>query len=261
MDGKDQLPTGWYTDEDGQRRFWDGQAWLVPDNESDMNEPAVSPPLVGEPGVSETRSKPKKKRRTKTIVIASVIVIVLAAGSVLTVKAVQNHQATEAAKVVATQNAATAKKVREEKVAEAEAEEERKATAAAKKTREDERKAEKLAAELAEKQADDDHMTSGAAGSVWEVIESGDFYFSYGADDQFDCGRWDCVMVQVVSLTGCPGGAYVEASIENAGGAVVGWTNVRIGAIEPDQVGADLLEDTSGLGSSFNVSEVKCYKS
>ena len=158
------------------------------------------------------------------------------------------------------ENAATAEKLRKENAAEAEAEEERKATAAAKKAKEDERKAERLAAELAEKQANDAHMTSGAAGSVWEVIESGDLYFSYGASDQFTCGRWDCVMVQVVSLTGCPGGAYVEAAIENSDGAVVGWTNVRIGALEPEQVGADLLEDVRGIGSSFNVNEVKCRR-
>ncbi len=103
-------------------------------------------------------------------------------------------------------------------------------------------------------------MTSGAAGSVWEVIDSGDVYFSYGGKDQYDCGRWACVMVQAVSTTGCPGGVYIEAAIENSNGAVVGWTNVRLGALAPDQVGADLLEDVRGLGTSFTVNEVNCRK-
>ncbi len=131
MEDKNQLPTGWYTDEGGGRRFWDGHAWLVPENESVADEPASGAPTDGEFYAEETHPKPKKNRRTKTIIIASVIVIVLAAGSILTVKAVQDHNATEAAKVVATEKADAAEKVRKEKAAEVEKEEERKATAAA----------------------------------------------------------------------------------------------------------------------------------
>lgn len=37
----ESLPTGWYTSEDGQRRFWDGQQWLTPD---ESPRPTAQPP-------------------------------------------------------------------------------------------------------------------------------------------------------------------------------------------------------------------------
>jgi len=96
-----------------------------------------------------------------------------------------------------------------------------------------------------------------SSGEGWEVITSGDLYFRFARDDEFTCGYWDCTGVFVLSMTGCPGGVYVEAAIEN-NGVVVGRANAVIGSLQAAQGGAVILEDINSVGGSFRVNQVQC---
>lgn len=107
-----------------------------------------------------------------------------------------------------------------------------------------------------EAELQDEHMALPENGG-WSVAESGNVYYRFLDDDEFSCGNYDCVGVAVAAIEGCPGGVYIEAAIES-GGVVVGRTNEVLGALDPEQVGAALLEDVRDIGDTFKITEINC---
>lgn len=102
------LPPGWYDDQDGKSRYWDGTSWLVPSTQG-LSSPPDSPKEVG-------------PRWPMIAIISIVAVTVLGGGAYFVVMDQQDRRAAASAVELAEQEA---------EVVERAAEEERKATEAA----------------------------------------------------------------------------------------------------------------------------------
>jgi cytoskeletal protein RodZ len=126
----------------------------------------------------------------------------------------------------------------------------------------------------AEKKADDsaafwakveeDNRTSSVKSQMkakgWHQA-SDDSYYKWEDDSQYTCSVLDCSYLLVVSTApnGCPGGFYVEASIER-NSISVGLANGVTVALPQGKVAAVRLEDVSGTGSgkTFHLSALTC---
>jgi hypothetical protein len=68
-----------------------------------------------------------------------------------------------------------------------------------------------------------------------------------------------CVQALVIPRDGCANNLYVELSLEDKGGAVVGYTNELLGAIDPGQRARMTFELYQQDVASVEFSEVNCY--
>lgn len=232
---EDGLSPGWYAEPGGARRYWDGSRWLVPaadqaDQESDIAE------------------RHGRRRRAWTSLAVAAVLIALGIGTALIVTAGNADRERREAEAVAAEEAEAQAAAEAEREAEAEAAE-RRAQLDAEAARE------RAELERTLREGLDESMRS--SGEGWEVVSSGDLYFRFARDDEFSCGYWDCVGVVVLSMSGCPGGVYVEAAIES-NGVVVGQANAIIGSLQAEQVGAEVLEDLTNTGGTFRVATVQC---
>lgn len=239
---------GWYTDDAGQQRYWTGTTWLTPA----MNESGGGTPPPHRP-------RNRSRRRVLFLVVPCVAVILVIAAVVglrqlerARTEAEQREQVRATQEASASASAARAAEEQERLEKEQEREEQRQ--------RDQERIAERARLQ-AESERDrwDDFMTSGEAGSVWDVADPGEFYFQFMDSADFTCGHFNCIGVAVFTVSGCPSGAYVEASVLDDDGVVVDYTNLRIGALAPEETGAGLLETTTDWASTFRISKANCY--
>lgn len=104
-------------------------------------------------------------------------------------------------------------------------------------------------------------LTSGQTedGEKWEVLESGNLYYRYLKNSEFNCGYFDCFGVAVFSVNGCPGGVYIEASLL-LDETVVGMTNERLGSLRPDEVGTGIFDITNDYSNMHRIEKVSCYE-
>lgn len=267
----DDLRPGWYTAEGGQRRYWTGSEWLVPDSSlgvaaGSQLDTAAEALIDGMPLDSQgdlvildsTPDRHQRKRRSPLLLIALVLVVIgVAAVGLL---AIHQHREDRAREAAALAEAERIEALVEEQRAEEEArqiaeeqreEEQRRVVEQAIRVAEQERKARELL---------DERFTSGAVGEVFEVIQSGTLYFRYMGSDEFTCGYWNCVGVAVYTMDGCPGGVYLDASVLDSSGTVVGYANTQIGPLRADEQGAELLETTVDWSDSFRVETVNCMQ-
>lgn len=73
------LAAGWYTSESGQRRYWTGDTWLVPDTAASPTVPP-DPPSAREPIPTPKRQRapmsPRRRRLTLAGLIALVVILI-----------------------------------------------------------------------------------------------------------------------------------------------------------------------------------------
>lgn len=239
MEPDDSLGVGWYTSDDGSRKYWDGSSWLTADKPGED--------LVSNGGPSRAR---RGRRRILISLLCSFLLLGLVGGMLVAIEYKERRFAAESESE--SESGAEAKSA-----ATAEAEEQarldREATEVA--------EAATRAADRAEAQAELDRLDEAFLSSNpgdWVIEEAGNVYWRYSDDsDELTCGRWDCLGVVVFAYQGCPTGLYVEAAIE-ADGVVIGRANDSIGAIPSEGTGAILLEDLTGYGDTFRVTRVNC---
>jgi rubrerythrin len=90
---------------------------------------------------------------------------------------------------------------------------------------------------------------------------SGYLYYKYADDSKYTCSVLGCTYILVASMApnGCPGGFYVEASIER-GSLSVGLANGVTAALPRAKL-QPWLEDSSGTGggNAFHLSVLTCH--
>ena len=88
---------------------------------------------------------------------------------------------------------------------------------------------------------------------------SGDFYYQYAGPSEFSCGYFNCIVVHVTTMAanGCPGGLYVEATVD-MGDATVGRANSITAALPQGKDAIVKLQDTTGHGDKLALTELRC---
>lgn len=91
---------------------------------------------------------------------------------------------------------------------------------------------------------------------------SGDFYYQFADKSDYSCSYSKCLVVHVTTMapTGCPGGLYVEATVD-AGGASVGRANSITAALPQGKDAIVKLTDTSGAGEAMALTDLHCLRS
>lgn len=94
---------------------------------------------------------------------------------------------------------------------------------------------------------------------VWHQF-SGDYYIRYADKSEYSCDYFGCKVVRVKTMapSGCPGGLYVEASVDDAGGASVGRATEITAALPQGKEAIVELIDTSGRGEKMVVTDLHC---
>lgn len=90
----------------------------------------------------------------------------------------------------------------------------------------------------------------------WDSVGD-DVYFRWADNDEFSCGRYDCLAFHVIAVNGCPGGMYLEAAILS-GNTQVGWTNETFTGIPAGGDATGFFEDIYGQGDGFRLTEMNC---
>lgn len=91
----------------------------------------------------------------------------------------------------------------------------------------------------------------------YQVAEPGNLYVKFADSNEYTCGMYDCIGVNVHNARACPQMLYVEANIMS-GQTVVGMTNKSFGAVAAFTDSAGVLEDYTGAGDGFRLSKVTC---
>jgi hypothetical protein len=91
---------------------------------------------------------------------------------------------------------------------------------------------------------------------------SGDFYYQFADKSEYSCSYSKCIVVHVTTMApaGCPGGLYVEATVD-AGGASVGMANSITAALPQGKDAIVKLTDTSGMGEAMALTKIRCLGS
>ncbi|QYF88455.1 hypothetical protein [Arthrobacter sp. PAMC25284] len=90
---------------------------------------------------------------------------------------------------------------------------------------------------------------------------SGDIYYQYADTSEFTCGYFRCTMVHVTTLAenGCPGGLYVEATVDK-GTMNIGRTNDVTAALPRAKDAIVKLTDTTGQADAISLTDVRCLR-
>lgn len=85
-------------------------------------------------------------------------------------------------------------------------------------------------------------------------------YGKWGTASPGDCSYYDkCWVMDVFSDTGCPGGIYVEVSIETSDGTAVDWTNGTLSMLRPGGKGRIVFGKMGeGSGTKARFAEASC---
>jgi cytoskeletal protein RodZ len=88
---------------------------------------------------------------------------------------------------------------------------------------------------------------------------SGAFYYQYADPSEFSCGYFQCIVVHVTTMAenGCPGGLYVEATVD-MGSATVGRANSITAALTKGKDAIVKLQDNTGQGDKIGVTDIHC---
>lgn len=91
---------------------------------------------------------------------------------------------------------------------------------------------------------------------------SGYFYYQFSDKSEYSCSYSKCLVVHVTTMApgGCPGGLYVEATVD-AGGASVGRANSITAALPQGKDAIVKLTDTSGAGEAMALTKIRCLGS
>lgn len=94
----------------------------------------------------------------------------------------------------------------------------------------------------------------------WTLF-SGDFYYQYADKSEYSCGYYGCLVAHVTTMApnGCPGGLYVEATIQR-GAANVGRTSAVTGTLSKGQDAIVKLTDTTGQGDQIGLTGIRCLR-
>jgi hypothetical protein len=192
----------------------------------------------------------RTRRRTSAIIVAIVLVLVLAVvgggswwfGSALPAQQAAEARATEQAAA----DTAAKKKADDSAAFWAKVDADNKARAA--------QDAQDRAASLASKPNIRPQMEA----QGWTLF-AGDFYYQYADKSEYTCGYYSCLMAHVTTMadTGCPGGLYVEATVDR-GATNVGRTNAVTGALTKGKDAIIRLTDTTGQGDKIGLTGIKC---
>lgn len=261
------LEPGWYAGDDGRRKYWTGQEWILPagsggsppleQKSTEPSAPTVSGVEYGDPLRSEVN---RRGWSVKCLLIFLSVALVLA-GAVWGGYGYYQHREEQAriaaAEAQAQREAEAAEKKRAEEKKKEEQEEQARLEAISKQEEEKRRQRER---QQKERDAIDKQFTSGDVGAVFDVVESGSLYFRYLEPSEYSCGYWRCIGVAVVSMKGCSGGVYVEASLLDVNNNVIGYTNARMGALKAEEQGLELLETPNDMTDMFRIEEVNCRR-
>ncbi|MBT2549753.1 hypothetical protein [Arthrobacter sp. ISL-65] len=90
---------------------------------------------------------------------------------------------------------------------------------------------------------------------------AGDFYYQFADKSEYSCSYSKCLVVHVTTMApaGCPGGLYVEATVD-AGGASVGRANSITAALPQGKDAIVKLTDTSGAGEAMALTDLHCLR-
>lgn len=196
---------------------------------------------------------PPKGRKSRTI---AAILVALVVAAVAIIGPIWVANSTAAAKQAA--DAQASAKASADAAAAVQASARASAQAAARAAQAAQEQAAAAAQAEADRQAD---VKSQMEAQGWHHA-SGYSYYKWADHSQYTCSVLDCSYVLVVSMApnGCPGGFYVEASIER-GNLSVGMANGVTAGLSQGKVAAVKLQDTSGTGSGngFQLTTVDCH--
>ena len=82
-------------------------------------------------------------------------------------------------------------------------------------------------------------------------------HYKFADNGSYTCGYFSCTFVEIIASKGCNAGVYIAASILR-GGTSIGFTNGISAGLPPDGSASVLLQNTSGDGDTFSLTDVHC---
>lgn len=235
------VPPGWYQNDDGQWHYWDGTGW-------DTSAPPFAYPPQQGPlgGVVAPTHQPKKRKWP--VYLASVVggALLVAAGffGMMFIASSSDEDKDETSVAIGAE----------------EQEPQSEATTRNEDPTPSERPTTQRPAEPTKSQAQ--VRDEGMERDGFMVYESGETYLRFLTDQeaaQNPCGRYDCVDVIILSVSGCPGGFYVRADILS-NGTPVSWTNEMTASAQAHEQIFVRLEDYRDIGDEIRISEINCHR-
>jgi hypothetical protein len=74
-----------------------------------------------------------------------------------------------------------------------------------------------------------------------------------------NCDEYDCLTVQFISESGCPGGFYAAVNWLDAAENVISYSNATLPSLNSMQVAKLRFDDREGVSKTGQVAEIKCY--
>jgi hypothetical protein len=200
---------------------------------------------------AEPEVRPTKRRRQVAVIVVSLVVAVAVAGGAVWwfgAELPSQHAAAAQAAEQALVDAAAKKKADDSAAFWAGVEKENKAAA-------DKEAARRATAALAPPV---DRIRPQMEAQGWTQF-SGVFYYQYADKSEYSCGYFNCIVVHVTTMAekGCSGGLYVEATVD-MGNATVGRANSITAALPQGKDAIVKLQDTTGHGDTFALTDLHC---
>ena len=241
--GMSEIPPGWYQGDDGQSRYWNGSGW--------ENSPQ---PLTqeGPQTPASATSRPSKRRKGLWIAASTLGVALLLAGGFFGasfISSITDNNTGEANPGVGVE---ASEPDPEDSAAEEAPTQASPIPPSARPT------TQPPADTRTQAQIRDEGMEHDG----FMVYQSGETYLRFLTDEesaQNPCGRYDCVDVIIMSVSGCQGGFYVRADILS-NGTPVGWTNEMTASSQEREQILVRLEDYRDIGDEIRVTEINCHR-
>jgi hypothetical protein len=232
------VPPGWYPTDPSQPwllRYWDGAGWTQHVHDQRRPNPTAAGPQAGDSARGQAEPGPVSSRRRALRPLAAVGVVVLIIGAIASAMAGRSPVEPAAAPAPSS-TTAMSKPV---------------TTTGSKPTATKSRSASPTKSAKPE---------PAWPPKGWALYED-DMAYRWLKPSSFSCSYSGarCWGIQLIPLTGCPAMLYVEISLLDGGGNVIGFTNATAGAVGPGQKAKLVLDTYNDNARQGQLSQISCY--